>query len=83
MAGVRYGLRAVVVIEENERIASFLRHRCEVVRDFFERHRRGDVRLSVNDAGATPATVSLRLDQAIEAFVSPRKADASPDPTLR
>jgi malonate decarboxylase delta subunit len=42
----------------------------EVVRDFFERHRRGDVRLSVNDAGATPATVSLRLDQAIEAFVA-------------
>ena len=42
----------------------------EVVRDFFERHRHGDVRLSINDAGATPATVSLRLDQAIEAFVA-------------
>jgi malonate decarboxylase delta subunit len=39
-----------------------------VVRDFFDRHRVGDVRLSINDAGATPATVSLRLDQAIDAF---------------
>ena len=42
-----------------------------VVRDFFERHRAGDLRFSINDAGATPATVSLRLDQAIEAFAEP------------
>ena len=39
-----------------------------VLRDFFERHRMGDLRISVNDAGATPATVALRLDQAIEAY---------------
>jgi malonate decarboxylase delta subunit len=41
-----------------------------VLRDFFERHRVGDVRISVNDAGATPATVALRLDQAIEAYAA-------------
>ncbi|HYT96743.1 MAG TPA: malonate decarboxylase acyl carrier protein [Casimicrobiaceae bacterium] len=39
-----------------------------VMADFFERHRLGGIRISINDAGATPAIVSLRLDQAIEAF---------------
>ena len=39
-----------------------------VMTDFFERHRPGGVRISINDAGATPAIVSLRLDQAIEEF---------------
>jgi malonate decarboxylase delta subunit len=39
-----------------------------VVSDFFHRHRVGGVCISVNDAGATPATVGLRLDQAIEAY---------------
>jgi len=36
-----------------------------VVRDFHERHRLAGVRVSVNDMGATPAVVSLRLDQAV------------------
>ena len=36
-----------------------------VVRDFHQRHPVGGVRVSVNDMGATPAVVSLRLDQAI------------------
>jgi len=39
-----------------------------VVRAFFERHPVANVRISVNDNGATPATVSLRLDQAIEEY---------------
>jgi malonate decarboxylase delta subunit len=39
-----------------------------VMDDFFARHRAGDIRISVNDAGATPAIVSLRLDQAIETY---------------
>ena len=39
-----------------------------VMTDFFERHRVGGIRISINDAGATPAIVSLRLDQAIEEF---------------
>lgn len=39
-----------------------------VLADFFARHRLRDLHVSINDAGATPAVVSLRLDQAIEAF---------------
>ena len=39
-----------------------------VMADFFERHRLGGIRISINDAGATPAIVALRLDQAIEEF---------------
>jgi len=39
-----------------------------VLRDFFERHPLGDVTVSINDAGATPAVVGLRLDQAAVAF---------------
>lgn len=41
-----------------------------VMKDFFVRHRAGDIRISVNDAGATPAIVSLRLDQAIETYTA-------------
>ncbi len=37
-----------------------------VLADFVERHRLGDLRISINDAGATPAVVALRLDQAAE-----------------
>ena len=36
-----------------------------VVRDFHLRHPWTGVRISINDMGATPAVVSLRLDQAI------------------
>lgn len=39
-----------------------------VLRDFHERHPLADVQISINDVGATPAVVSLRLDQAVEAF---------------
>jgi malonate decarboxylase delta subunit len=39
-----------------------------VLRDFSERHPLADVQISINDVGATPAVVSLRLDQAVEAF---------------
>ena len=36
-----------------------------VVRDFHHRHPLSGLRVSINDMGATPAVVSLRLDQAI------------------
>jgi malonate decarboxylase delta subunit len=36
-----------------------------VVRDFHQRHPLGGLRVSINDMGATPAVVSLRLDQAM------------------
>ena len=37
-----------------------------VLKDFAGRHAVGGLRLSINDAGATHAVVSLRLDQAFE-----------------
>jgi len=37
-----------------------------VLADFAARHPLRNVRLSINDAGATPAVVSLRLQQALE-----------------
>jgi malonate decarboxylase delta subunit len=40
-----------------------------VLDDFFARHELADVRISINDVGATPAVVSLRLDQAVEDFL--------------
>jgi malonate decarboxylase delta subunit len=40
-----------------------------VLEDFFARHELADVRISINDVGATPAVVSLRLDQAVENFL--------------
>ena len=36
-----------------------------VLDDFHERHPLAGVRVSINDMGATPAVVSLRLDQAV------------------
>lgn len=36
-----------------------------VVGDFHQRHPLGGLRVSINDMGATPAVVSLRLDQAV------------------
>ena len=38
-----------------------------VVADFHARHPLAGVRVSINDMGATPGVVSLRLDQAVEA----------------
>ena len=37
-----------------------------VLSDFAARHAVGGLRIAINDAGATPAVVSLRLDQAFE-----------------
>jgi malonate decarboxylase delta subunit len=39
-----------------------------VLDDFFARHPLADAHISINDMGATPAVVSLRLDQAVEEF---------------
>lgn len=49
-----------------------------VVTDFFARHPLGDVRISINDNGATPATVSLRLDQAAAEFAASASARSGP-----
>lgn len=39
-----------------------------VLQAFVDRHRLADVDVTINDGGATPAVVSLRLDQAAAAF---------------
>lgn len=42
-----------------------------VLADFAERERFGDVQLTINDGGATPAVVSLRLSQAAQQWRQP------------
>lgn len=42
-----------------------------VMSDFHKRWQLADTRIAINDMGATPAVVSLRLDQAVEAMVAP------------
>ncbi len=39
-----------------------------VMADFQQRWQLQDTRISINDMGATPAVVSLRLDQAVESL---------------
>ncbi|WCM94205.1 malonate decarboxylase acyl carrier protein [Acidovorax sp. NCPPB 2350] len=43
-----------------------------VLDDFHARHPLAGVRLSINDMGATPAVVGLRLDQAVAALPGAR-----------
>ncbi|MDQ1815593.1 malonate decarboxylase acyl carrier protein [Massilia sp. CCM 9210] len=40
-----------------------------VMRDFHERWQLKDARIAINDMGATPAVVSLRLDQAVQTML--------------
>ena len=40
-----------------------------VMDDFQQRWQLRDVRIAINDMGATPAVVSLRLDQAVETMM--------------
>jgi len=40
-----------------------------VIGDFHKRWQLADTRIAINDMGATPAVVSLRLDQAVESLV--------------
>ena len=47
-----------------------------VLRDFHDRHALAGLAISINDMGATPAVVSLRLDQAMSAL---RAADGAGD----
>ena len=37
----------------------------KVLEDCVERHRLSNIRISINDGGATPAVAALRLDQAV------------------
>ena len=40
-----------------------------VLNDFHVRWKLSDVHIAINDMGATPAVVSLRLDQAVESMI--------------
>ena len=44
-----------------------------VMNDFNQRWQLADCRIAINDMGATPAVVSLRMDQAIEACLEQAK----------
>lgn len=55
-------------IDVNTVATGFARIWEAVLGDFFERHPLSHVRISINDAGATPAIVALRLDQAVESY---------------
>ncbi len=49
-----------------------------VLRDFHERHGLSGLRVSINDMGATPAVVSLRLDQAVSSLRPAGAAGVAP-----
>ena len=61
-------LNGACAIEVSTPVAGYDTIWRAVLEDFFDRHRIGNLRLSINDMGATPAVVSLRLDQAVEEF---------------
>jgi malonate decarboxylase delta subunit len=44
-----------------------------VMQDFQQRWQLADTRIAINDMGATPAVVSLRLDQAVETMLGESK----------
>lgn len=44
-----------------------------VLADFVVRHALSDVRISINDGGATPSVVGLRLDQAAAEIMDPQE----------
>jgi malonate decarboxylase delta subunit len=47
-----------------------------VMDDFHARWRLADIRIAINDMGATPAVVSLRLDQAVESLLAASRLGA-------
>ncbi len=66
-------LEGVCRIEVKTPLTGFSQVWGAVLEDFFARHPVADVRVSINDMGATPAVVSLRLDQAFEEFLGGRR----------
>lgn len=65
------------VIEINTAATGFGAIWAAVMTDFNARWLLADVRITINDMGATPAVVSLRLDQAVETLLGqPKGAQA-------
>ena len=65
----RAGLDGACRIDVSTPVSGFRDIWEAVLADFFARHPVADVRVSINDMGATPAVVNLRLDQALEEFL--------------
>lgn len=63
-------LAGVCEVEVNTAAQGFGAIWKAVVDDFFARHPLAGVRISINDNGATPAVVALRLDQAVAEFLA-------------
>ncbi|HEY1329663.1 MAG TPA: malonate decarboxylase acyl carrier protein [Casimicrobiaceae bacterium] len=61
-------LRGDCTVDVATPVSGFERVWAAVVGDFLRRHDLADVRVYVNDNGATPAIVALRLDQAVEEY---------------
>lgn len=64
LEGVPMGGRLQISVDTS--IRGFADTWQAVLKDFAERERIGDVRMTINDGGATPAVVSLRLSQAAQ-----------------
>lgn len=64
-----FKLNGACEIEVKTPVGSFEEIWTKVMEDFHSRWQLTDTRLFINDMGATPAVVSLRLDQAAAAFL--------------
>ena len=62
----KYDLGGQMSIDVETTIKGFEDTWRAVFEDFYIKHPLSDLRISIHDTGATPAVVSLRLDQAIE-----------------
>lgn len=66
-------LQTACEIEVSTAAAGFAPVWQAVMADFNQRWQLADTRIAINDMGATPAVVSLRLDQAVEASLESEK----------
>jgi malonate decarboxylase delta subunit len=64
------GIAGACEVEVNTAAQGFGAIWKAVIDDFFARHLLAGVRISINDNGATPAVVALRLDQAAAEFLA-------------
>lgn len=62
-------LKGECVVNISTSIVGFGETWRQVLGDFMDRHTLSDIRISINDGGATPAVVSLRLDQAVAVYL--------------
>lgn len=63
---------AMCIIEIHTAAVGFRETWDAVLQDFASRHAAGGLRFTLNDVGATPAVVALRLAQAFESWCAQR-----------